>query len=151
MLPQLLEFIRSLSFGALAVNAILLLVYYCYPHFFPADFSYKEILAIGTLVGTAAHRVLNAAAFNPFTHAMYRSIGFYGKLYELGLLRVRGIVSEEEYLKISTRMKHDYFGVPLMEPASVSSQRSLAGDVSQRDTDNSAAPRKKPYRKKNSE
>ena len=110
-LAQILEFIRSISFGALAVNSVLLLTFIYYPHIFPSGFTYKEVLYIGTVIGTVLHRTLNALIFNPATKSIARSFTFYTKLLELHLLHSRRVLNAEQYVRISDLLKADYFGI----------------------------------------
>jgi hypothetical protein len=108
---QILEFIRSVSFGALAVNSILLLTFIYFPHLFPDGFTYKEVLYIGTAIGTVLHRALNALLFNPLTKSIARSFTFYAKLAEIHLLFKSKVLTEKQYNRIADSLKAEYFSI----------------------------------------
>lgn len=115
-LPQILEFIRSVSFGALFVNAILILAYIYFPHLFPDNFTYKEVLYVGTLAGTVLHRLIHAIIFNPLTKSISKSLAFYAKLLESSLLFRNNVLSKEEYSMIAKQLKSEYFSISLDLP-----------------------------------
>ncbi|HEX5705727.1 MAG TPA: hypothetical protein VFX96_00410 [Pyrinomonadaceae bacterium] len=109
---QILEFVRSVCFGALAVSSLLMLAYSYFPGYFPPAITHTEVFFTGVVIGTLLHRALHAALFNPFSRALGTSFGFYTKLAELALLRRSGVISREEFRSIANQMKANYFGVP---------------------------------------
>jgi hypothetical protein len=120
MVSLVLELVRSLSFGALFANAILLLVFKYHPNYFPAGVGYKEVVAVGTIVGTVLHRALNNALFNPATKALAQSAFFYVKLSELHLAYKIGLITRKEYFGFTHRIKLAYFGKPDLDISKVS-------------------------------
>lgn len=107
---QVLEVIRSISFGALVVNAVLFAVYLYYPGLFPQGVSVKELLYIGTALGTALHRGIHMAFFNPLTASIAKSFSFYAKYLEINAARRNRVLSDEEFERYSSRLKEGYYG-----------------------------------------
>lgn len=107
---QVLEVIRSISFGALVVNAVLFAVYLYYPGLFPQGVSVKELLYIGTALGTALHRGIHVAFFNPLTASIAKSFSFYAKYLEIYAARRNRVLSDEEFERYSSRLKEGYYG-----------------------------------------
>lgn len=110
---QLLEFARSVCFGALAVSSLLLLAHAYFPAYFPADVSRWEVFYAGTVLGTLLHRALHWLLFNPVSQAAGRSLSFYAKFAELNLLRRTGALTEGQFKNVADQFKADYFGVPV--------------------------------------
>ena len=108
---QVLEVIRSISFGALVINAVLFTVYLYYPGLFPQGVSVKELLYIGTALGTALHRGIHVAIFNPLTTSIAKSFSFYAKYLEVYAARRNRVLSDEEFERYSSRLKEGYFGM----------------------------------------
>ncbi|MBC8028832.1 MAG: hypothetical protein H7Z16_01865 [Pyrinomonadaceae bacterium] len=107
---QILELIRSISFAALGVCFFLYLAFTYHPSFFPSDTTTREIIFIGSAIGTIVHRALHAAMFNPLTKSIARSFAFYAKVVELDLNRRLGIIDENEFRRFGGQVRTQYFG-----------------------------------------
>ena len=107
---QVLEVIRSISFGALVVNAVLITLFLYYPGLFPQGVTFTELLYIGTALGTALHRGIHLAFFNPLTASIAKSFSFYAKYLEVSAARKNNVIDEEEFERYSSRLKEGYYG-----------------------------------------
>lgn len=110
-LSQTLELIRSISFAALALCFFLYLAFTYHPTLFPSSMTTREVLFIGSGIGTILHRSLHAAMFNPLTKSVARSFAFYAKVVELDLNRRSGIINENEWRLFGGQLKAQYFGI----------------------------------------
>lgn len=104
-LVEVLEFLRSLGFGAMFCGGLTGLVYCISPHTFTSKVSIKEVMVIGGLLGAGLHRVINGL-INRFLNPITNSLSFYSKVLQLTWLQSRGLISNtdsEELLNILTR------------------------------------------------
>lgn len=108
---QLLEYARSVCFGALAVSFMLLLVHSYFPSYFPAGVSRGEVFYAGTVLGTLLHRSIHWVLFNQVSRAVGRSLSFYVRFAELNLLHQTGALTDKEFKNSATYLKADYFGL----------------------------------------
>jgi hypothetical protein len=107
---QIIELLRSISFGALLANCLLFMVFVRHPNLFPANMTPKELFFIGTAFGTLLHRSINSVIFNPLTRSLASSLAFYSKLIELAINRNKGLLTKDEYSRFSSELKAQYFG-----------------------------------------
>jgi hypothetical protein len=128
-LAQTLELIRSISFAALVTCFFFYLAFTYHPTLFPEHTNLKEIIFVGSALGTILHRALHSAIFNPLTRSVARSLGFYVKVVELDLNRRAGVLTEDEYRTFGKQMKCRYFGMTespiLMEPTTKTTGATL--------------------------
>ena len=104
-LVEVLEFLRSLGFGAMFCGGLTGLVYCISHHTFTSKVSIKEVMVIAGLLGAWLHRVINGV-INRFLNPITNSLSFYSKLLQLTWLQSRGLISNtdsEELLNDFTR------------------------------------------------
>lgn len=109
---QLLELLRSISFGALSVCFTLYLIFTYHPTVFPSHTTPREIVFLGLAAGTLVHRLLHSILFNPLTKSVARSFAFYSSVLELSLNFQAGLLTSAEYQMFGEQLKSEYFGKP---------------------------------------
>jgi membrane-bound metal-dependent hydrolase YbcI (DUF457 family) len=117
---RVLEFIRSLGFGALLGSGLAGLIYLGLLAKFPTEPNLENVLLVGALIGAGSHQLIDALIVRSVLHPLGNFVRYYGKLVQLVLLRrIIGHGETDELIKELTRryfLEQDESDRPLLPP-----------------------------------
>ena len=110
---DIINYVRSLSFGGLLGCGVAYLVFLSYPHHFDGRASLETVVIFGSLLGAALHRAIDALLVKALLLPFVKFTSYYGKLIELTLQHRAGLIDDELYKQIKNELDRDYFLGPI--------------------------------------
>lgn len=104
---KIIEFIRSLGFGAIFTSGIFGLIYTLFPHHFPESIHLNDIMTLGALLGAGGHRAINTLIELTVFKQWQKSFLFHRKLRELRDLK--DAMKAKDYNVIQRHIIAQYF------------------------------------------